>query len=1519
MINLGAMPIRVSDFEFRVGNSPDIVNWQPAPTPSSVSLRPNSRRVTVTWDAGDIVGKWLETTVRNTGTTGLDQPHVFYIGNAPGETGNSTTNRFVDGGDFAGARENLADISNPADKVNLYDFNRDRFVDEQDMAIVRDNDKNIFTQLSMLLFSPQVEMALGGEGEDLVIMMMEQHQDPNIEGIKWNDTDQDGEQDPDETGIAGVTIYVDLNLNGTRDEGEPFSVTSEDDPNTDEDETGYYAIGGLTESGDYLVREELTDGSTNTFPATRLIGTTFSGTLLDIDKDNGNVYLPRTTPTSVIGISQSPADDLIYAIRQSPVELITIDSGTGAPSLIGRLNVDLQEGDIDFDPTTGELYGLYAFSGQQRVLFKVNTTTAVVTVVGPITATDASAMAFDDSGNLFAIDPVAGVLLQLNKSTGATLSTISLSKGGSLGALAGMDFDPIGGELYLVHSQAIGGPLQSLFQVDMTTGTLSNLGATNVDFSSLEILIDPAQTVTVVPGQLVAEANFGNYEPIVLPDGDDLIYAQDNDDLIWGDNVVTIAGVESDGGADVIYGQRGSDIIDAQEKDDIIWGADETIEFSGDGNDQIDGGDDNDEVRQVIDNNQTLTNTTLTGQGNDTLANIERATITGGAAANSIDASFFTAGPVTLLGLDGADELQGGSDDDTLFAGDGDDTLVFGNLGNDTLVGGAGSDVLEGGDGDDLYLFGPAVGTENDRVTETLGTDILDFNELLGTDNLVVDLNATIGTAHHTGRNLDSSTANLLENVIGGSGQNQLIGNANNNWLTGGPDMDTLVGGTGSDTLDGGDGNDRLEGGSGQDVYFFDPQTIQTDEVIEDPAPDADWLDFRAIDGSDPIAVDFSSTTVATNSLLTINSPTPQFLENAAGTDGDDLFTDNDNSNTFAGGDGNDVYSFITPSAAQTDRLLEQANAGIDTVDFGPSSDAVSIDLTIAAPGPFGNDSLRSVEGNGSRFEIVFGGSGDDTIVAHTGDNELYGNKGDDTLTALDGNDLLVGGDGNDTLDGGDGDDQFVFAAVNGGPETDVLIESNSAAGGTDTVSFATLAVGDNAIVDIDSAGVFASHTDRDIQSTNPQLLENIEAGDGDDQLFGNPSGNLILGGGGEDILNGRGGDDRLEGGSGDDTYTFETATTAEVDEILELVSEGADTLDLSALLFGDNATIELSSATALGSHNNRTISMADSEPALRIENVIGGAGDDIVTGSDDANELNGSGGDDTLDGGRGDDVLNGGGGDDRLVGGADDDDYIFSSGSSGTDNLVEESGFVYGGLASGGGSDTISFATLGTGATVDLSNTSSTVGPVTIVLNDSSGLLSDHFENVVGSISFSNRLTGNDADNRLTGGFVADTLVGGIGDDQLLGRGGNDVISGGDGNDVILGGGGGDTIDGEGDRDILVGDDGADTVSGGLDDDVIIEGDFDFGSGTTDEELEALTVILAEWTHATRSYSDRVTNIENGVGVGNAYALDAATSVIADSDADLLTGNAGDDWFFRNLTDDTVNDASFSETIQGT
>jgi Ca2+-binding RTX toxin-like protein len=50
------------------------------------------------------------------------------------------------------------------------------------------------------------------------------------------------------------------------------------------------------------------------------------------------------------------------------------------------------------------------------------------------------------------------------------------------------------------------------------------------------------------------------------------------------------------------------------------------------------------------------------------------------------------------------------------------------------------------------------------------------------------------------------------------------------------------------------------------------------------------------------------------------------------------------------------------------------------------------------------------------------------------------------------------------------------------------------------------------------------------------------------------------------------------------------------------------------------------------------------------IENVIGGAGNDIIVGTTDVNNLQGGLGNDWLDGGAGNDVLRGGAGDDTYV-----------------------------------------------------------------------------------------------------------------------------------------------------------------------------------------------------------------------------------------------------------------------------
>jgi Ca2+-binding RTX toxin-like protein len=62
------------------------------------------------------------------------------------------------------------------------------------------------------------------------------------------------------------------------------------------------------------------------------------------------------------------------------------------------------------------------------------------------------------------------------------------------------------------------------------------------------------------------------------------------------------------------------------------------------------------------------------------------------------------------------------------------------------------------------------------------------------------------------------------------------------------------------------------------------------------------------------------------------------------------------------------------------------------------------------------------------------------------------------------------------------------------------------------------------------------------------------------------------------------------------------------------------------------------------------------------IENVVGGSGNDILTGDAGANALDGGLGNDTLTGGGGNDTLTGGLGTDTLTGGAGNDTFVFTT-----------------------------------------------------------------------------------------------------------------------------------------------------------------------------------------------------------------------------------------------------------------
>ena len=99
-----------------------------------------------------------------------------------------------------------------------------------------------------------------------------------IFGTKFGDENANGVQDPGETGIAGVYIYVDLDNDSRIDVGEPAAITDED---------GNYGI-DYNEAGSVTVREVLDPGYVLTAPASGQHDITIVAGLPYIEVDFGN-------------------------------------------------------------------------------------------------------------------------------------------------------------------------------------------------------------------------------------------------------------------------------------------------------------------------------------------------------------------------------------------------------------------------------------------------------------------------------------------------------------------------------------------------------------------------------------------------------------------------------------------------------------------------------------------------------------------------------------------------------------------------------------------------------------------------------------------------------------------------------------------------------------------------------------------------------------------------------------------------------------------------------------------------------------------------------------------------------------------------------------------------------------------------------------------------------------------------------------------------------------------------------
>ncbi len=238
-------------------------------------------------------------------------------------------------------------------------------------------------------------------------------------------------------------------------------------------------------------------------PAAELLGTDFDGLLYDVSFLTGTASNPRDTGIGALsGIAMSPSGEM-FGYDAATNILFQINMMTGSSTPVGFMGLDVTEGDLDFQPGTGILYGVQT-QGADR-LFTIDLATGLASVVGTIAASaDISAMAFRDDGTLFALDTLNETLHTLDPATGGILTTVALST--PLGSAAGMDFDPVTGWLVVADGgyNTQGNPTGTnmLYSVDIPTGILIPHGPTGLAFglSGLEFVPEPGSLGLLVLG-----------------------------------------------------------------------------------------------------------------------------------------------------------------------------------------------------------------------------------------------------------------------------------------------------------------------------------------------------------------------------------------------------------------------------------------------------------------------------------------------------------------------------------------------------------------------------------------------------------------------------------------------------------------------------------------------------------------------------------------------------------------------------------------------------------------------------------------------------------------------------------------------------------------------------------------------------------------------------------------------------------------------------------------------------------
>ncbi|MEM6677340.1 MAG: calcium-binding protein [Pseudomonadota bacterium] len=714
-----------------------------------------------------------------------------------------------------------------------------------------------------------------------------------------------------------------------------------------------------------------------------------------------------------------------------------------------------------------------------------------------------------------------------------------------------------------------------------------------------------------------------------------------------------------------------------------------------------------------------------------------------------------TSGDDQITGTAEADRLAGGRGNDTINGLDGSDTYIY--------AAGDGADTIEDngfGDRDRLEISGYTPTQVTVQVANADATDlalifpnqldsIIIINTLTGdTADTIEEIAFDDGTVWTRDVYVSLALAEEPPNPLATDG---------NDVLTGSPLADTLDAGPGNDTINGLDGSDIYiyEAGDGADI-IEDNGYLDTDRIVISGYTAAQAVLRPAAQNSTDLIIDFPAAGDSITVINTLNGSVFDGIEEIAFADGT-VWT-------------REVYEALARATV------------------------VSAQVT----------------------------SGNDIIRGTTRDDTIFGSLGDDVLNGLDGSDtyLFSAGDGVDIIeDNGYADtdrlqisgytpDQAILT-IGGANNTDLVIEF---AGGNDEIRIVNTVNGNvfDTIEEIafDNGTVWTRAQyvalARDARASQSQS-------DGNDVIQGTDQNDILAGGRGNDTLNGLDGSDtyRFVAGDGQDTiedngfadrdrleisgYTpgqavLSIAGTNNTDLVLSF-NGGADQITiintLNSSVFDSIEEIAFDDGTVWTRAEYTTMALMAAVASQAT------SGNDIITGTSQA---------ETLAGGLGNDTLSGLDGSDTYVFAAGDgQDVIEDNGYLDTDRL-EISGHLSSAArllpASQGSPDlVITFANSSDQITIRNTLTADVYDSIEqIAFADGTVWSRAEFTSIALANAVSSGAT--NGDDTITGTPQADTLAGGLGNDTLNGLDGSDtyVFAAGDGQDTIEDNGFGDS-----------------------------------------------------------------------------------------------------------------------------